>query len=226
MCPCPDLMRTLTSGQVTPRITSCAEGARRSPAENFKSQNTENKKTDTMHQQISLKLIAMALLSLGVALSAGKAVGQQAGSTLKDQLVGTWMLVSNYTEREDGSKVETFGPNPKGILMVDGHLSLQEVRSDLPKFASNDRQEGTTEENKAIVQGSIGHFGRYTLDEGAKTLTIHLEGCSFPNWTGTDLKRSITLTGDELTWSGVGLALRKSDATRIVSNNRVPMSQS
>jgi hypothetical protein len=153
-----------------------------------------------------LKLIAMALLFLGVALSAGKAVGQQAGSTIKDQLVGTWMLVSNYTEREDGSKVETFGPNPKGILMVDGdgHLSLQEVRSDLRKFASNDRQEGTTEENKAIVQGSIGYFGRYTLDEGSKTLTIHLEGCSFPNWTGTDLKRSITLTGDELTWSGVG----------------------
>jgi len=34
-----------------------------------------------------------------------------------------------------------------------GRLSLQEMRLDLPKFASNNRQEGTPEENKAIVQG-------------------------------------------------------------------------
>jgi hypothetical protein len=136
----------------------------------------------------------------------GKAVGQQAGSTLKDQLVGTWMVVSNYTDREDGSKFDTFGPNPMGIVMFDGdgRLSLQEMRSDLPKFASNSRQEGTAEENQAIVQGSICYFGTYTLDEAAKTLTFHIEGCSFPNWTGTDQKRSFTLRGDELAWSGVG----------------------
>ena len=121
-------------------------------------------------------------------------------------LVGTWMLVSADTDREDGSKFDTFGPNPTGILMLDsdGRLSLQEMRSSLPKFASNNRQEGTAEENKAVVRGSLCYFGTYTVDEAAKTLTFRLEGCSFPNWTGTDQRRSVTLTGDELTWSGVG----------------------
>jgi hypothetical protein len=78
------------------------------------------------------------------------------------------------------------------------------MRSDLPKFAANNRQDGTAEENKAIVQGSISYFGTYTIDEAAKTLIFHIVGCSFPNWTGTDVKRPFTLAGDELTWSGVG----------------------
>ena len=78
------------------------------------------------------------------------------------------------------------------------------MRSDLPKFASNDRQTGTADENKAIVQGLICYFGTYTFDDPAKTLTFHLEGCSFPNWAGTDIKRSLTLSGDELAWTGIG----------------------
>jgi hypothetical protein len=159
-----------------------------------------------MNRRTAFTLTALACLWLGVILLAGNAGGQQAGSTLKDQLLGTWMLVSAYTEREDGNKVETFGSHPIGVVVLDGEgrLALLEMRSDLPKFASNNRQEGTPEENKAIVQVSICYFGTYTLDEAAKTLIFHLEGCSFPNWTGTDQKRSFTLTGDELTWSGVG----------------------
>ena len=96
-------------------------------------------KMNAMNRRTTSTLTALAFLWLGVVLPAGNAVGQQAGSTLKDQLAGTWILVSNYTERQDGSKAETFGPNPTGILMFDGNgrLSLQEMRSDLPKFASN-----------------------------------------------------------------------------------------
>jgi hypothetical protein len=170
--------------------------------------NTEKwtKAMNKMNRHTTLTMTTLAFLWLGIVLLAGKAVGQQAGSILKNQLVGTWMLASNYTDREDGSKIDTFGPNPKGILMLDGdgRLSLQEMGSGLPKFASNNRQEGTADENKAIVQGIICYFGTYTIDEAATTLIFHLEGCSFPNWNGTEQKRSFTLTGDELTWTGVG----------------------
>jgi hypothetical protein len=74
--------------------------------------------------------------------------GGQTESALKEQLIGTWRLVSNYADREDGTKVDTFGPNPVGIigLDADGRMFLQEMRSDLPKFASNNRQQGTAEE--------------------------------------------------------------------------------
>ena len=124
-----------------------------------------NKKMNTMNRRTMFTLTTLAFQWAGLGLPAGNAIGQQAETTIKNQLVGTWMLVSASVERQDGSKTDTFGPNPKGILMFDGdgRFSLQEWRADLPKFASNNRLESTAEENKAIVQGSICYFGKYTL---------------------------------------------------------------
>jgi len=152
--------------------------------------------------RILFTLTAVAFLWLGASFPAGKALGQQAENALKNQLVGTWILVSNFTNRDDGSKVDILGPNPKGMLMIDngGHLSVQEMRSDLPRFGSNSRQ-GTEAESKAIMQGSIAYFGTYTIDEAAKTLSVRIDACSFPNWNGTDQKKSLTISKDELTWN-------------------------
>jgi hypothetical protein len=154
-------------------------------------------------KRYSFTLSAIALLCLGIALLAREAVGQQAERTLKDQLVGTWRIVSNYNERQDGNKFEPFGPNPTGILIFEpnGLISLQILSSRLPKLASNNRQEGTPEENKAIVQGTLCFFGTYSVNEAEHTLNLHIESSSFPNWNGTDQKRFLTLTGDELKWT-------------------------
>ena len=48
-------------------------------------------------------------------------------------------------------------------MMADanGRFSITVVRSDLPKFASNNRMSGTRDENTAIVQGGITYFGTY-----------------------------------------------------------------
>jgi hypothetical protein len=50
----------------------------------------------------------------------------------------------------------------------------------VPKFASNDRQPGTPEENKAAVKGSIAYFGSYSVSETDKTFTIQIEGAYAP----------------------------------------------
>ncbi len=137
----------------------------------------------------------MALLCLGVALP-----GAAAAQTAKD-LVGTWVMVSADTARADGSRVPTFGANPKGILNFtsDGRFIYLFSNADLPKFASNNRATGTPEENKAVVQGSIATFGTYSVAD--KTLTIKVEHSTFPNWIGADQKRTVTITGDELKWT-------------------------
>jgi hypothetical protein len=46
--------------------------------------------------------------------------------------------------RADGSKVDIYGPNPKGILIFDGNgrYSLTIMRSDLPKFAASPMTRG------------------------------------------------------------------------------------
>ena len=154
-----------------------------------------------MNRLSTLTLTTMALLFLGVALPSGDAVGQQ--KTLKEQLVGTWTYVSVDTVRPDGSRVPMFGPNPQGLASFDsnGRYVLLTARPGQPKFASNNRMEGTPEENKAVVQGSIAHFGRYIVNEADKTITFHIETSTFPNWNGTEQKRPFTLTGDELKWT-------------------------
>ncbi len=148
-----------------------------------------------------LALTTMVLLFLGVALPSGEAVGQE--NTLKEQLVGTWTYVSVDTVRPDGSRVPMFGPNPQGLASFDsnGRYILMTERSGQLKFASNNRNEGTPEEYKAVVQGSIAHFGRYTVNEADKTITFHIETSTFPNWNGVEQKRPFTITGDELKWT-------------------------
>jgi hypothetical protein len=135
----------------------------------------------------------VALLSLGV---------QTLAQSAQDQLVGTWMLVSVYIEGPDGSRFDAFGANPTGILIMDGNgrISVQFIGSDLPKFASNDRLEGTPEENKAVIKGMLCYFGTYSVSDVDHSLNIHIEGSSFPNWTGADQKRFLTLTEDEMKW--------------------------
>src|SRR5947209_3063400 len=100
-------------------------------------------------------LVVSAMTTLGLVLLAGNAVSQQ---TLKEQLVGTWTLISAHSAQSDGSKIDLYGPNASGILIYtsDGHFALVDARSDLPKFAGNSRV-GNPEENKTVVQGSIAY---------------------------------------------------------------------
>jgi hypothetical protein len=102
-----------------------------------------------------LPFITASALSFGVFSPREEAVAQTA-----NELVGTWTLVSSMLEK-DGKTTDFYGPNPKGQLMYDanGHFSVIITRSDLAKFASNNREAGTPEENNAVVQGSFAYFG-------------------------------------------------------------------
>ena len=139
-------------------------------------------------------LVPLAALAISFAVPT---FAQQA----KD-LVGTWTLVS-ITLEKDGEKTDFYGPKAQGQMMFDpnGHFSQIITGSDLPKFASNNRQAGTPEENKAVVQGSIAFFGTYSVSEADHTLNFHIEGSTFPNWNGSDRTRPIKLSEDELSYS-------------------------
>ena len=118
-------------------------------------------------------------------------------------LIGTWSLISSDIVK-DGSKTETFGPNPMGSLIFggDGHYALIFLRSDLPKVASGNRLVTTPDENKAIAGGLVSTYGTYTAD--SKFITLHITGATFANWTGADQKRAYTLTGDTLAYTSPG----------------------
>jgi hypothetical protein len=149
-----------------------------------------------MIKQMAFIKSALLTLLLVVGLHAGGAAAQQ--KSLKEQLVGTWSFVSSTSKAPDGSPV--WGANPKGLLIFteNGRYSSHIVRGDVPKFAAKNRLQGTPEENKAVVHGSIGTFGTYTVDEGKKSFTVRFEASTYPNNSGTEQTRPFTISGDEL----------------------------
>ncbi len=144
-------------------------------------------------------LATCAVALLGFAGAAMNAVAQQ--PSLDEQLIGSWMIVSATTTRPDGTKVDTFGPDPKGLQIFErgGRTSAIIVGSNLPKFASNNRATGTADENKAVIQRSVAFFGPYTFNKADQSITFQVEGSTFPNWEGTTQKRFIAISGNDLT---------------------------
>jgi hypothetical protein len=143
-----------------------------------------------------------AMTALGLSVLSGSVVAQQ--KTLKEQLVGTWTLVSSDQVRLDGSKLKQFGDNPTGINVFDanGRFFVLIASADNSKIASNDPNKKNPEEVGGLIPESIAYYGTYTVNEEEKVIILHLEASTFPNLVGTDQKRIITsLTANELRYS-------------------------
>ena len=121
--------------------------------------------------------------------------------TLREQLVGTWKLVS-YVERPvDGSEpTYPMGEKLEGIIIYapDGYMSVQLMRPDRAKFASGDWFGGTDKEIKEAARGYFAYSGPFHIDEEKKTLTHSMFVSLDPNWLGQTQTRVVKLEGDML----------------------------
>jgi Lipocalin-like domain len=144
-----------------------------------------------MNRRTMLTMTTLAFLWLGIALPPSDALGQQ--KTLKELIVGAWILHSVYDQTENGVKHEPWCVGVKGIAMFDenGHYSWQIMAAGRPK------SEGTI--LRTPVWPAIAFFGTYTVDETAKTFNYHTEHCTFPQWDGISGTDSIAMpTENEL----------------------------
>src|SRR6202171_3131486 len=100
-----------------------------------------------MNRRRTTLVTTTALLCLAVTLSAGDSLAQQ--KSLKEQLVGTWTLVSSDQVRPDGSKLKQFGANPKGINVFDanGRFFLMIASADNSRIASKDARKTNSTQN-------------------------------------------------------------------------------
>ncbi len=119
------------------------------------------------------------------------------GQSLKEQIVGTWRLVSIYNE-ENGEKHFNFGEKPVGMLMFDGSGNVIQFlsKSGVPKFAVANRLKGTDAENRVAIRSIIAGFGTYTVN--GDTVAISWIASSYPNRAGTQEKRTYKITGDNM----------------------------
>ena len=130
-----------------------------------------------MNRHTTLALTALAFLCLGIALPPSDALGQQ--KSLKELIVGTWLLDSVYDQTQDGEKHNPWGDGVKGqaIFTSDGNLSWQMMSANRPKADTSPREP---------VGQVVSFWGTYTVDDAAKTYTVHIERCTFPQWDGLD----------------------------------------
>jgi hypothetical protein len=173
----------------------------RNPVARAAKSSKNSRRKSTMNRRSTLAITTTALLCLAAGLSASNSLAQQ--RSLKEQLLGTWTLVSSDQVRADGSKLKQFGANPKGINVFDanGRFFLMVASADNSQLASNGRGKTNSEEDGLTVE-SIAYYGTYTVDEEVNVISLHLDASTFPNQIGTDQKRNVTsLTADELKYS-------------------------
>ena len=128
-----------------------------------------------MNRRTTLTMTTMAFLCLGIALRPSDALGQQ--KTLKELIVGTWILESVYDQTADGVKHNPWGDGVKGQAMFDaqGHHSWMIMSANRPKADTSPR---------IPVGQAIAYWGIYTVTDEAKPLTTTIERCTFPQWDG------------------------------------------
>ena len=111
-----------------------------------------------------------------------------AGSTAQamseaSRFPGAWRLVSAEYRAMDGTVVDSpWGPEPQGMLIYDsyGNMSAQLGRRERTRFAGSDQLRGSAEEIKAAFESYNAYWGRYEVDEHARTVTHHVEQAMFP----------------------------------------------
>lgn len=156
-----------------------------------------------MKKHFALPLAALAIFGVSVT---GSSLAQTsaASRSIKDQITGSWSLISNENIKADGTKWYPIGANPKGKLIFDsdGNFIAMTRVEKLPKITSGNRMAATDEEYKTILRGVNAYYGTYTVDEASKTVTFKIEGATFPNWEGQEQKRPVAFTGaDQMSYS-------------------------
>src|SRR5450631_975688 len=151
----------------------------------------DRKQMNFVNRRTTLKLTALTFLGLGIALPPSDALSQQ--KTLKEQIIGAWILDTVYDQTADGEKHEPWGPGVKGMVVFDatGNYSWQIM-------AANRTKSETTSPRTPVGQVNC-FFGTYTVDEAAKLLVGHIERCTFPQCDGIDYSDNLTMpTENEL----------------------------
>jgi lipocalin-like protein len=118
----------------------------------------------------------------------------KAKSAIASKFVGTWKLVSF-----EGQLAQK--RNWAGLLIYDatGHMAVQVIALDRPKFASDSRLQATKDETKAAFDGYAAYFGPYEVNEADGVVIHHLKASIFPNEVGGDNIRYYEFSGDRLT---------------------------
>jgi hypothetical protein len=112
----------------------------------------------------------------------------------RKNLIGIWKLISMESQNVEGDVLEKFNWN--GRLRYDdkGYMSVQLFNSNRPHL----EDWGSPEELKKAFEEYNAYYGTFEVNHEEGSVTHHLEGALYPNWTNTDKKRFYKLTDNKL----------------------------
>ena len=124
--------------------------------------------------------------------------------TLRDQLIGTWSLVSYETRAADGTVEHPMGTELVGFLMYapPGYMSANLMVPGAPPFASGDINVGAPHELGAAARAYFGYAGRFEVDEPAGAVKHHIEVSLVPNLVKSVQKRYVRIEDEHLILTG------------------------
>src|SRR4051812_14520079 len=131
----------------------------------------------------------------------GRPTGRPPRVTLRERLVGSWLLESYEARDPDGTVHEPFGPDPVGLLVygADGRMAVQAMDPLRPPWARHAPDDQRRAERAAAADGYIAYAGRFEVEEGAEPFVVHhVETSLVPNWVGRPQRRAVVLDGDRL----------------------------
>jgi len=114
----------------------------------------------------------------------------------KDDLYGTWRLVSYIRESKTGEKSDFFGKDPHGVLNYgrDGRMYAMIVKDERPKIL--DPGKPTEGELANLFKTMVAYGGTFELVDKK---VIHRVDISWNgSWSGTEQSRDIKLEGGRL----------------------------
>lgn len=119
----------------------------------------------------------------------------------KQDLIGTWEIVSYTMMDKDGSISYPLGRNCKAYLIYtqDGYVSAQMSALHRKPYASGDLHEGTPAEMAEAAHGYMAYLGTYTLKLDRSEVIHHIELSMNPCWENESQTRHLDYDGEYLT---------------------------
>jgi lipocalin-like protein len=181
--------------------------------------------------KIGARLFAVALLTIGVsgaqqrldpapeasaaargsgapqAQRAGAGRGAPATNDVRQQLIGSYKLISYVSYDQNGAERKM--PYVHGQISYDaaGRMSAQLMGSDRPQLSGGGGGAGrgtapspeVLAQRAALYSSYVSYFGRYTIDAEKGIVTHHVEGSLTPGMVGSDMPRWYEFSADGAT---------------------------
>ncbi|MGA2418462.1 MAG: lipocalin-like domain-containing protein [Candidatus Acidiferrum sp.] len=118
---------------------------------------------------------------------------------MRDELVGTWRLVSVRTISASRKRNDApYGAKPSGFIIytAEGRMSATIGFDGRPPLSANDWRLAPAEERAEAFKTFLAYAGSYSVMEDR--VIHHVEVSSVQNWVNTDLLRMVRFAGDTI----------------------------